>query len=196
MKPMHVFRKPIKYINVEFIIENYSTKKIPNVLIRPFETIAITCQIYEGNGGNYHLPVVAVAMSLRSFPHAQQLHDICYFLSLWQCDTPKFSDLRASSVVWPLMLTSSPPQPSSADDVAHQDTRDPSVASPLRHTKPIAHALTQNTYGANQNEVCHKSAQEDIVDGSVFNMLGLYHDDHSTLPILHSLLTRTNSALS
>jgi hypothetical protein len=87
-------------------------------------------------------------------------------------------------------------RPSSATDVAHQDTRDPSVASPLRHTKPVAHALTQNTYGANQNEVCHKSAQENIVDDSIFNMLWLYHDDHSTLPILHSLLTRTNSALS
>jgi hypothetical protein len=40
-------------------------------------------------------------------------------------------DLHASSVVRPPMLTSSLPQPSSTIDIAPQDTRDPSIASPL-----------------------------------------------------------------
>jgi hypothetical protein len=52
------------------------------------------------------------------------------------------------------MLTSSPPQPSSVADVAPQDTRGPSAASPLPHTKPRAHALTRKSYVANQNNIC------------------------------------------
>jgi hypothetical protein len=68
------------------------------------------------------------------------------------------------------VLTSSPPQPSSATDVAPQDTRDPSAASPLPHTKPRAHTLTQKTYVANQNNICPKPAQEDIADSSVSSM--------------------------
>jgi hypothetical protein len=52
---------------------------------------------------------------------------------------------HASSVVRPLMLTSSPPQPSSTANVTLQDTPDPSVASSLPHTKPKAHALTQKS---------------------------------------------------
>jgi hypothetical protein len=50
MQFMHAFRKPIKCINVELIIGDYSTKKITNALIRPFQTITITCQIYKANG--------------------------------------------------------------------------------------------------------------------------------------------------
>jgi hypothetical protein len=61
------------------------------------------------------------------------------------------------------MLTSSPHQPSSAADVVPQDTQDPSAASPLPHTKPEAHAMTQNTNVENQNNICLKPAQEDIV---------------------------------
>jgi hypothetical protein len=52
----------------------------------------------------------------------------------------------------PPMLTSSPPQPFSIADVAPHDTRNPLVVSPLLHTKLVAHALTQKTYVANQNE--------------------------------------------
>jgi hypothetical protein len=89
----------IKCINVELIIRNYSRNNISNVLIRLFETIAITCQIYKWKKENYLLAVVSVALSQRSFPHAQQLHDVCCSLALWQCDTPKFSDLGSSCLL-------------------------------------------------------------------------------------------------
>jgi hypothetical protein len=94
------------------------------------------------------------------------------------------------------MLTSSPPQPSSTTDVAPQDTQDPSVDSPLPHTKPVAHVLTQKTYIVNQNEIYPKPAQENIAHGSVSSTLGPYRDDHSTLPILHLFRTQTNSTIS
>jgi hypothetical protein len=121
-KSSHAFRKPVKCINVELIIRNYSRKKITNALIRPFQTIAIICQIYKRKEGNYLLPVVAVVMYSRSFHYAQPLYDIGYSLQLWQCDTPKFWDHHASSAIRPPMLTSSPPQPSSATDIAPHDT--------------------------------------------------------------------------
>jgi hypothetical protein len=89
----------IKCINVELIIRNYNRNNISNVLIRLFETIAITCQIYKWKKENYLLAVVSVALSQRSFPHAQQLHDVCCSLALWQCDTPKFSDLGSSCLL-------------------------------------------------------------------------------------------------
>jgi hypothetical protein len=47
---------------------------------------------------------------------------------------------HASFVVQPPVLTYSPPQPSSAANVDHQYTHDPSIASPLPHTKPGDHA--------------------------------------------------------
>jgi hypothetical protein len=43
------------------------------------------------------------------------------------------------------MLTFSPPQPSDVADIAPHGTRDPLTTSPLPHTKPIAHDLTQKT---------------------------------------------------
>jgi hypothetical protein len=94
------------------------------------------------------------------------------------------------------MLTSSPPQPSATVDIAPHDIRDPSVASPLRHTKPVAHALTQKTYIANQNEICSKPTQEDIADGSISSTPGPYFDNHATLPTFHSQLNQTNLTLS
>ena len=72
------------------------------------------------------------------------------------------------------MLTSSPPQPSSATSVAPQDTWDPSATSPLPHTEPRAHALTRKSYIANQNNICPKPSQEDITDGFVYSTLGPY----------------------
>jgi hypothetical protein len=72
MKSTHAFFKPFECINAELIIENYN-KNITNALIRPFETIAITCQIYEGNEGNYFLAFVVVAMSQMLYPQAQLL---------------------------------------------------------------------------------------------------------------------------
>jgi hypothetical protein len=96
----------------------------------------------------------------------------------------------------PLMLTSSPPQPSSAADVAPHDTWDPLVASPLRCTKLIAHALTQKTCIENSNEICPKPAQEYIADSSISSTPGLYHDDHATHLMKDSLLDLTNSTLS
>jgi hypothetical protein len=86
------------------------------------------------------------------------------------------------------MLTSPPPQPSSVADVAPQDTRDPSTASPLSHTKPRAHALTQKSYSANQNNICPKHPQEDIADDSFSSMLGLYHTDGASQPTFHCCL--------
>jgi hypothetical protein len=81
-------------------------------------------------------------------------------------------------------------------DVAPNDTWDPLVASPLPHTKPVAHALTQKTYLANQNKTCPKPAQEDIADDSISSMPTPYHDDHATHPMKDSLLDLTNSTLS
>jgi hypothetical protein len=80
MKSAHAFHKPVKCINVEFIIRNYSNKNITNALIILFQTIATTCQIYKGKEGNYLLSVVAVAMSLRSFHHAQPLQHVGFSL--------------------------------------------------------------------------------------------------------------------
>jgi hypothetical protein len=83
------------------------------------------------------------------------------------------------------MLTSSPPQPSFTTDVAPQDTRDPSTASPLPHTKPRAHALTQKSYVANQNNICAKPTQEDIADDSFSSTPGPYHADGASGPTFH-----------
>jgi hypothetical protein len=85
---------------------------------------------------------------------------------------------HASSVFQPPVLTSSPPQPSSTANVAPQDKRGASVASPLPHTKPGAHALTRKTYIANQNNTCPKPAQEDIADGSISSMPEPYRASH------------------
>jgi hypothetical protein len=84
------FCKPVKCMNVKLIIRNYSNKNITNALIIPFQTIATVCQIYKGKEGNYLLSFMMVAMSLRSFYHAQPLYDVGYSLQLWQFDTPKF----------------------------------------------------------------------------------------------------------
>jgi hypothetical protein len=92
---------------------------------------------------------------------------------------------HTSSVVRPPVLTSSPPQPSSAANVAPQDTCDPSTTSPLPHTKPRAHALIQKTYVANQNNFCPKLAQEDIANSSVFSMPGPYRANGASHPPFH-----------
>jgi hypothetical protein len=92
---------------------------------------------------------------------------------------------HASSVVRPLMLTSSPPQPSSTADVALQDTLDPSVASPFPHTKPRAHALTRKCYVANQNNICPKPPQEDIANDSFSSRPGWYRADGGSRPMFH-----------
>jgi hypothetical protein len=99
---------------------------------------------------------------------------------------------HASSVVWPPVLSSSPPQPLSAADVAPQDTRDPSAASPLPHTKPGAHALTRKTYVANQNNICPKPAQEDIADRSISSTPRPYRADHASCPPFHCCIAQTN----
>jgi hypothetical protein len=93
------------------------------------------------------------------------------------------------------MLTSSPPQPSYVVDVAPHDTRDPLAASPLPHTKPVPHALTQKTYIANKNKNCLKPTQEDIADGSVSSTPGPYRDDLASLLMFHCLIDQTNSTL-
>jgi hypothetical protein len=102
---------------------------------------------------------------------------------------------HASSVVRPPVLTSYSPRPSSAADVTPQDTRDPLVASPLSHTKPVAHVLTRKTYIANQNKICPKAAQEDTVDGSVSSTSGPSHNDVARLP-MYRHRTHINSTLS
>jgi hypothetical protein len=94
------------------------------------------------------------------------------------------------------MLTSSPPQPSFATNVAQHDTWDSLVTSPLQYTKLVAHALTQKIYIVNQNENDLKPAQKDIVVGSVSSTIWPYRDDHATLPTFHFLLNQTNSTLS
>jgi hypothetical protein len=81
------------------------------------------------------------------------------------------------------MLTSSPPQPSSAPDIAPQDRWDPSAPSPLPHTKPRAHALTQKSYVGNQNNICPKQPHEDIADGSFSSTLGPYRADGASRPM-------------
>jgi hypothetical protein len=103
---------------------------------------------------------------------------------------------HASSVVRPRVLTSSRPQPSSAADVASQDTRDPSAASPLPHIKPGAHSLAQKTYVANQNNICPKPAQEDIANDFVSSMVGPYHSHCASHPLLHCRIAQTNSTHS
>jgi hypothetical protein len=89
---------------------------------------------------------------------------------------------HASSVVQSPVLTCFPPQPSSAADVAPQDTQDPLAASPLPHTKPRAHVLTRKTYVANQNNICPKPSQEDITDGFVYSTLGPYRAHRAGRP--------------
>jgi hypothetical protein len=95
-------------------------------------------------------------MSPRSFPHALPLSHVFCSLLLWQCGTPKFLDHYISSPARPPGPTSPPHQSFFATDVAPHDTRDPLVASPLPHTKLIAHALTQKTNIANQNKIYPK----------------------------------------
>jgi hypothetical protein len=87
------------------------------------------------------------------------------------------------------MLTSFPSQPLFAADVAPQDIWDPSVMTPLPHTKPGAHALTQKTYVANQNNICPKPPQEDIADGSVSSTPEPYHAHHASCPKFHRAQT-------
>jgi hypothetical protein len=96
---------------------------------------------------------------------------------------------HTSSVLRPPILTSSPPQPSSVADVDPQDTQGPSVASPLPHTKPRAHALTRKTYVANQNNICLKSAQEDIADGSASSTPEPYRAHCASRPKFHHAQT-------
>jgi hypothetical protein len=103
---------------------------------------------------------------------------------------------HATSVVRPPMLTSFPRQPSSTAVVAPQDTRDPSAASPLLHTKPEAHALTRKSYVANQNNICPKPAQEDIADGSFPSTPEPYHANSVSHPPFHCCIAKINSTLS
>jgi hypothetical protein len=74
---------------------------------------------------------------------------------------------------------------SSAVDVALQDTQNPSTTSPLPHTKPRAHALTQKSYVANQNNICPRPPQEDIANGSFSSRPGRYHADSGSHPTFH-----------
>jgi hypothetical protein len=94
------------------------------------------------------------------------------------------------------VLTSRPPQLSSIADVVSQDTQDLLVTSPLRHTKPVAHALTQKTCIANQNEICPKPALEDTGDSSISSTQGSYLHDHATHPMKYSLIDLTNLTLN
>jgi hypothetical protein len=142
------------------------------------------------------VPFPPLTMSLMSFPHAPPLKHVFCSLLLWQCGTPKFLDHYISSIVQPPWPTSPPLQSSCVVDVDPNDTWDPLVASPLPHTKLVAHGLTQKTYLANQNKTCPKPAQEDIADDAVSSTPTLYHDDHATHPMKDSLLDLTNSTLS
>jgi hypothetical protein len=101
---------------------------------------------------------------------------------------------HASSVVRPHVLTSSSPQSLSVANIAPQDTRDPSAASRLPHTKPGAHALTRKTYVANQNNIYPKLTQKDITDSSVSSMPEPYCAHRASRPKFHS--AKTNSTLS
>jgi hypothetical protein len=103
---------------------------------------------------------------------------------------------HTSFVVCPPVLTSRPPQPSSVTDVAPQDTLDLLVASPLRYTKSVAHALTQKTCIANQNEICPKPALEGTDDDFVSSTHGLYLYDHAIHPMKDPLINLTNLTLS
>jgi hypothetical protein len=71
---------------------------------------------------NYLAVIMVVAMSQRSYPQDQPLWHIYSPLPVWQSNIPKCRVSHASSIVQPPMLTSSPRQPSSAADVAPQDT--------------------------------------------------------------------------
>jgi hypothetical protein len=93
---------------------------------------------------------------------------------------------HTSSIVRPPMLASSPPpKPSSVADVGPKDTWGPSAASPLPHTKPRAHALTRKSYVANQNNMCPKPPQEDIVDDSFSSTPGPYSADGASRPTFY-----------
>jgi hypothetical protein len=83
------------------------------------------------------------------------------------------------------VLTSSPPQSSSAADVAPYDTQDPSAASPLPHTKLGTHALTRKIQIANHNNICPKPYQKDIADGSISNTPGPYRAYRASHPKFH-----------
>jgi hypothetical protein len=83
------------------------------------------------------------------------------------------------------VLTGSPPQLSFVASVAPQDTWDSLAASPLPHTKPGAHVLTQKTYVANQNNIYPKPAQEDITDSFFSSTLGSYCADGASPPSFH-----------
>jgi hypothetical protein len=86
-------------------------------------------------------------------------------------------------------LTSSPPQPSFVANVAPHDTRDPGAASPLPHSKPRVHTLTQKSNVANQNNICLKPPQEDIANGSFSSMPGSYRADAGSHPMFHCRIT-------
>jgi hypothetical protein len=83
------------------------------------------------------------------------------------------------------VLISSPPEPSSVVDIAPKDTWDSSATSLLSHTKPRAHALTQKSYVANQNNICPKPPSKDIVGGFFSNTPGLYRADGASRPMFH-----------
>jgi hypothetical protein len=110
--------------------------------------------------------------------------------------SPSCQVYHASSVVWHPMLTFSPPQPASAIDVAPHDTRDHVATSSMPHTKPVAHALTQKTYIANQNKMCSKPSQKDTPDSIVSSTPEPFHDDLTSLPTFHFLIAQINSTLS
>jgi hypothetical protein len=64
----------------------------------------------------------------------------------------------------------------------------------LPDTNPIAHISTQKICIANHNKICPKTAQQDIVDGSVSNTPGPSRDDLVSLPLYRRQM-HTNSIL-
>jgi hypothetical protein len=68
------------------------------------------------------------------------------------------------------VVISFPPQPCAA---APQYTQDRSATAALSYTNRVAHILTQKIYIANHNKICHKVAQDDIIDNYVSSTLGL-----------------------
>jgi hypothetical protein len=74
---------------------------------------------------------------------------------------------RIFSLAQSPVVTSFPPQSCAA---ASQRTQDHSATTVLPYTNRVAHILTQKTYIANHNKICHKTTQKDIVDGSISSM--------------------------
>jgi hypothetical protein len=61
----------------------------------------------------------------------------------------------------------------------------PSPGCLTPHTKPRAHALTQKSYVANQNNICIKPPQEDIANGFFSSRSGRYCADGGCRPKFH-----------